>query len=145
MRRLSLVALLLAAVGLRALVRAARGRDVRRVATRSAVVVAGALVCFHHVAFFWPTQPRVVEMRLRHLADTYVEVGDVDRAIGVMQEAVAPCPSGCPLALNDLYNLYLKTGRLADGEAYFRSFGARHPEQRDVSGYMTALENAGRR
>jgi len=134
----------LAALGVAALVRAARARDVRRVATRGAIVAAGAFLCFHHVAFFWPSQPRVVEMRLRHLAETYVEVGDVDRAFAVLDEAIAPCPSGCPLALNDLYNLYRKTGRLAEGEVWFRSFAARHPEQRDVPGYVAALQSAHR-
>ena len=50
-----------------------------------------------------------------------------DRAIDVFQEAVRGCPTRCPQALDKLFGAYLKTGRLADGEAYFRAFTRAHP------------------
>jgi 4-amino-4-deoxy-L-arabinose transferase-like glycosyltransferase len=134
----------LAALGGLGLARAVRMRDPRRLAVRGAIVALAALFCFQHVAFFWPEQPRLVEMRLRHLADVYLTAGDADRAIAALQEGVAPCVHGCPWALNDLYEAYLRTGRLAEGEAWFRRFVETHPGQHDAPGYLAEIE-AGRR
>ena len=70
-----------------------------------------------------------------------------DRAIDVFQEAVRSCPTRCPQALDELFGAYLKTGRLADGEAYFRAFTRAHPGNPDAERYLARLveiEAAGR-
>src|SRR5579872_418519 len=61
-------------------------------------------------------------------------VGDAEGAIAIMQQAIAagsPSPENTAWCLNDLGNLYFKTGRLADAEQSYRSalrmFGGYYP------------------
>jgi hypothetical protein len=81
-------------------------------------------------------------MRLRHLAATQREVGQVDAAIASLAEAVAQCPPGCPWALNDLFQTYRASGRAADGVAWFERFVPAHPQQQDAPGYLAELRAA---
>jgi 4-amino-4-deoxy-L-arabinose transferase-like glycosyltransferase len=132
----------LAAVGATWLVQSIRAREGRRIALAAGVVITVAIFCFQTIGLFSRDHPRVVEMRMRHLADAYAAAGDVPTAIAALQEGVAPCPHGCPWALSDLFELYLRTGRAAEGEAYFRDFIAGHPQQRDAPGYLEKLRAA---
>jgi tetratricopeptide (TPR) repeat protein len=97
------------------------------------------VLSFSTIGIFARDHPLVVEMRLRRLADAYMDVGDAATAIAALQEAVAPCPTGCPWALKDLFEAYMRSGRLAEGEAYFRRFVADHPEQSDARDYVEQL------
>lgn len=132
----------LAALGAADVAARVRARDGRRLAIDAAVIALGALFCFQTIGLFARDHPRVVEMRLRHLADMYMTVGDPPRAIAALQEGVTQCPPGCPWALQDLFEVYMRTGRLAEGDAYFRRFTATHPSQRDAPGYLAELDAA---
>ena len=121
----------LAAVGAAELVARIRDRSWTRVAAAAAVVAGAGLLCFHRFGIFSRDNELVVEMRLRHLGEVYETAGMPDRAIDVFQEAVRGCPTRCPQALEKLFAAYVKTGRLADGEAYFRAFTRAHPGQPD--------------
>lgn len=132
----------LAALGVLGVARSVRERDGRRVAVAVGAVLAVALFCFQTIGIFSSDQPRVVEMRMQHRADAYAKAGDLDTAIAALQEGVAPCTHGCPFALSDLFQLYLRSDRAAEGEAYFREFVATHPGQRDAPGYLEQLRAA---
>jgi hypothetical protein len=119
-----------------------RAGDVRRIATAAVVVGAAAWFSFHTVGHFSRDQPRVVEMRLRHLADIHMDAGDPERAIAILKEAVPNCTYGCPLALADLFEAYRRSGRAAAGVRYFETFVRDHPEQRDAPGYLAELRAA---
>jgi hypothetical protein len=132
----------LAALGVVELGRRLQARDPRRIATAAALAAGAALFSFQTIGHFARDHPRVVEMRLRRLADVHASAGDDATAIAVLQEAVAPCPHGCPWALKDLFELYLRTGRVAEGEAYFREFVTTHPMQQDAPDYLARLRTA---
>ncbi len=131
-----------AALGLIDVVERVRAGDARRIAAATAVLGAAAWFSFQTVGLFARDHPRVVEMRLRHLANIYLTVGDAPRAVAALEEAAAGCPFGCPDALHDLFDVYMRTGRYAEGAAWFRRFARAHPEQRDVPEYATQLEAA---
>ncbi len=65
--------------------------------------------------------------------------GDPDRAIAALEEAIPNCTHGCPWALEDLFAVYRRTGRTAEGITYFEAFVRAHPEQRDAPGYLAQL------
>ncbi len=140
--RIPVATALLPLAALGALELVARLRARRGVAPAAVAIVAGAVVCFVHVGLFWRDHPVTIEMRLRHLADMQATVGLVPEAIVTLKEAVAPCPPGCPWALADLFELYLRTGRAAEGEAWFREFVATHPQQLDAPEYLERLHAA---
>jgi hypothetical protein len=114
----------------------------RRAVTGLGVVAGAAFLSFRPIGFFWRDHPAVVEMRLRHLADIHLTAGQPERAVAVLQEAIGSCPEGCPGALGDLCQAYVRSGRVAEGEAYFGRFVAEHPGHRDAPGYLAALRAA---
>jgi hypothetical protein len=130
----------LAALGLTDL--AGRVRARRGLAPALALLAAGVVVCHLHVGIFQRDHPLAVEMRLRHLAATEREVGQVDAAIASLEEAVAQCPPGCPWSLQDLFETYRRSGRAKAGVAWFESFVQTHPEQRDAPAYLAELRAA---
>jgi hypothetical protein len=130
----------LAALGVVELASRVRARDGRRLAVAVVVLAASALFSFQTIGLFSAYHPNVVEMRLRHLADVYLDAGDPGRAIAALQEAVPNCPHGCPWALKDLFEAYRRSGRFAEGEAYFRTFVRNHPEQLDAPEYLARLD-----
>lgn len=132
----------LAAVSAAELVARLRAGVLPRAATAIGVVTAGALFSFHTIAFFSRDHPAVVEMRRRHLADIYLTAGEPARAIAALHEAVDACPRGCPSALADLSQTYVRSGRLAEGEAYFRNLVATHPDAPDAPRYLAELRAA---
>lgn len=134
----------LAALGVREVLSRLRAGDVRRLATAAAVVGATAWLSFHTVGHFWRDQPRVVEMRLRHLADIQMDAGHPDRAIAALKEAIPNCTHGCPFALADLFEVYRRSGRAAEGVRYFETFVRDYPRQRDAPAYLSELRAAGR-
>jgi 4-amino-4-deoxy-L-arabinose transferase-like glycosyltransferase len=119
----------------------ARLRARRRLVAAAALVAAGALVCHLRVGVFQPDHPVAVALRLGHLADAQLQVGQVDAAIATLHESVARCP-GCAWTLQDLFETYRTTGRTADGAAWFEGFARAHPEQRDAAGYLAELRAA---
>ncbi|MCC6764616.1 MAG: glycosyltransferase family 39 protein [Deltaproteobacteria bacterium] len=129
----------LAALGTVEIAACVAWREWRRFGLAVAVLGAGAALAFQHVGIFARDHPVAVELRLRHLADGYLGVGDAERAIAALVEAVPHCPHGCPWALKDLYEAYAETGRAAQGEAYFARFVREHPEQRDAPQYLADL------
>ena len=134
----------LAAFGLLELGARLRARDPRRIAGAALVLALGAAATFPTIGLFARDHPRVVEMRLRHLAVMYRTAGEPGLALAALREAVPHCPHGCPFALADLAALYRETGRYAEGEAYLRDFIRRHPEQRDAPGHLAELRAAAR-
>src|SRR5439155_25900002 len=112
----------LAALGGAAMIARIRDRDWKRAATAAALVAGAALFCFHTFGIFGRDNELVVEMRLSHLADMYETAGMADRAVDVLREAVAGCPTRCPLALEQLFVFFDRTCRLADGDLCFRFF-----------------------
>jgi 4-amino-4-deoxy-L-arabinose transferase-like glycosyltransferase len=102
-------------------------RDARTLARNGAIVALGALCSFPTIAWFDADHPRVVEMRLRHLGQAYLDDGRPDEAIAAFHEGLAGCPASCPLGTQALADAYVVTGRLADGEAYFRRLTHEHP------------------
>ena len=67
--------------------------------------------------------------------------GDAEGAIAIMQQAIAagsPSPENTAWCLNDLGNLYFKTGRLSDAEQAYRS------ALRTFAGYYPAHAGLGR-
>ncbi len=131
--------LVLAALGLAELGRRVLHRDVRGSAIGLVVVVIAGAASFRTIGIFSAGHPTVVEMRLRHLADAYMTAGDPDRAIAALEEAIPNCTHGCPWALEDLFAVYRRTGRTAEGITYFEAFVRAHPEQRDAPGYLAQL------
>ncbi len=131
----------LAALGVVEVARRLRERRGRFAAAAVLCVALG--LCFVRIHLFWRDHPVTIEMRLRHLADMQAEVGDVDGAIATLKEAIAPCPPGCPWALADLFELYRRSGRNAEGAAWLRTFIATHPQQQDAPDYLRQLEAAG--
>ncbi len=129
----------LAALGVVDLASRVRARDGRRIVAAVAVLAVTALFSFQTIGHFSADHPIVVEMRLRHLADIYLDAGNPGRAIAALQEAVANCPHGCPWALKDLFEAYLRSGRFTEGEAYFRTFVRDHPQQLDAPEYLARL------
>jgi 4-amino-4-deoxy-L-arabinose transferase-like glycosyltransferase len=130
----------LAALGVTEL--AARIRSRTRLAGALLVVGAAAIVCHLHIGIFRRDHPLAVEMRLRHLAATQREVGQLDAATASLQEAVAQCPMGCPWSLQDLFELYRASGRASDGAVWFERFVRTHPQQPDAPGYLAELRAA---
>jgi hypothetical protein len=130
----------LAALGVRELVARLRAR--RGVGPAAALVVVGVVVCHLHIGIFQRDHPLAVEMRLRHLAATQREAGQIDAAIASLAEAVAQCPPGCPWALNDLFETYRTSGRAAAGVVWFERFVPAHPQQLDAPGYLAELRAA---
>lgn len=133
----------LAALGAVALGGWLRAGDRRRLAAAGVVLAGVGVLTFHRVGVFSRDHPRTVEMRLRHLATIYMTVGQPERAIGALQEAIPGCTHGCPWAAADLFQIYFATGRFAEGEAYFRDFVRRYPAQEDAPGYLERLQAAG--
>jgi hypothetical protein len=129
----------LAALGVVELAARGRARDRRRLAVAVLVLAASALFSFQTIGLFSAHHPHVVELRLRHLADVYLDAGDPGRAIAALQEAVPNCPHGCPWALKDLFETYRRSGRFVEGAAYFRAFVREHPEQLDAPEYLARL------
>ncbi len=129
----------LAALGLTELVDRTRRRDVRAVVAALGVLAVAGWFSFQTIGLFSVSHPNVVEMRLRRLADAEMTMGRPERAIAALQEAVPNCLHGCPWALADLFEIYRRSGRVADGVAYFEAFIARHPEQRDAPEYLAKL------
>src|SRR5207237_816483 len=113
-----------------------RRRGWKPVASAVAVLAGASLFCFHTFGIFGRDNELVVEMRLRHLAEMYETAGMADRAVDVLREAVAGCPTRCPQALEQLFAVYVRTGRLADGASYFRTFLADHPGHPDGERYL---------
>jgi 4-amino-4-deoxy-L-arabinose transferase-like glycosyltransferase len=130
----------LAAVGVTDAVARVRAR--RGILSAAAVVGAAALVCHLRIGIFQRDHPLAVDMRLRHLAATQREVGQIDAAIASLEEAVAQCPPGCPWSLRDLFEVYRTTGRAAAGVRWFERFVRVHPEQRDAPEYLAELRAA---
>jgi 4-amino-4-deoxy-L-arabinose transferase-like glycosyltransferase len=130
----------LAALGVQELL--ARRRKGRGVAPALGLVAAGVVVCHLHIGIFHRDHPLAVEMRLRHLAATQHDVGQIDAAIASLQEGVAQCPPGCPWALSDLFQIYRTSGRAAAGVVWFERFVRTHPEQRDAPAYLAELRAA---
>jgi 4-amino-4-deoxy-L-arabinose transferase-like glycosyltransferase len=129
----------LAALGLVEMTRRVGARDTRRVAIGAIVIAIAGLASFHTIGIFSADHPNVVEMRMRHLADAYMTAGDPDRAIAALNEAIPNCTHGCPWALADLFAIYRRTGRVAEGVRYFERFVREHPEQRDAPEYLAQL------
>ncbi|TMA51455.1 MAG: hypothetical protein E6J75_18480 [Deltaproteobacteria bacterium] len=129
----------LAAAGVAELIARLRGRSWKPVASAVAVLAGASLFCFHTFGIFGRDNELVVEMRLRHLAEMYETAGMADRAVDVLREAVAGCPTRCPQALEQLFAVYVRTGRLADGASYFRTFLADHPGHPDGERYLERL------
>jgi len=100
----------------------------RRAAAGAAVVAGAALFAFHTIGIFSADNDLVVDMRLRHLGEIYFTAGRPERTLAAFHEALARCPTRCPQTLGELCDVYQQTGRLADGEAYFRAFTRAHPE-----------------
>lgn len=135
----------LAAAGLLALIAAARARSARRLAVDGAIVGVAALACFHTIGVFSADHPGVVEMRLRHLGQIYLTSGRIDDAFTAFHEGLAGCPTSCSLGTQALADAYLATGRLAEGEAWFRRLTREHPGYPDGWGHLARiLEAAGR-
>jgi 4-amino-4-deoxy-L-arabinose transferase-like glycosyltransferase len=130
----------LAALGVSEAVTRLRAR--RGLVPAAALVVGAAVVCHVHIGIFQRDHPLAVEMRLRHLAATQFEVGQVDAAIGSLAEAVSQCPPGCPWALHDLFEAYRTSGRATAGAAWFERFVRAHPQQQDAPGYLAELRAA---
>jgi hypothetical protein len=130
----------LAAIGIVELV--SRVRERRGLVAAAVVLAAAAAVAFLRIGIFAADHPIATEMRLRHHATVQRQAGNVDGAIATLQEAVAPCPPGCPRALHDLFETYRETGRAAEGTTWFRAFIRAHPEQRDAPGYLRTLDEA---
>jgi 4-amino-4-deoxy-L-arabinose transferase-like glycosyltransferase len=130
----------LAALGALDLVRRIRAR--RGVGRAVALVAAAALVCHLRLGIFHRDHPLAVEMRLRHLAATQREVGQLDASIASLAEAVAQGPAGCPFSLGDLFETYRVAGRAAAGAAWFERFVATHPAQPDAPAYLAELRAA---
>ncbi len=129
----------LAGVGVVELAQRVRARAWARVAAATAVVVGAGLLTFQTIGLFSADHELVVDLRLRHLGDVHFAAGNHDRAIAVFQEAVTRCPQRCPLALRDLLVAYLQSGKLADGEAYFRGFTRAHPQVADGWRYLARV------
>jgi hypothetical protein len=129
----------LAALGAIEIAACAAWLDGRRTVVAVLVVGTGAAFTFQHVGIFGRDHPMAVELRLRHLADIYLDAGDAERAIAALGEAVPRCPHGCPWALKDLFAAYVTTGRFMEGEAYFARFVRDHPEQPDAPRYLAEL------
>lgn len=127
----------LAALGTLDLVRRIRAR--RGVGWALALVASAALVCHLRLGIFQRDHPLAVEMRLRHLAATQREVGQLDASIASLAEAVAQCPAGCPFSLRDLFETYRTAGRAAAGVAWFEQFVATHPAEPDAPAYLAEL------
>ena len=140
--RLPVVLALLPLAALGTVELAARVRSRTRLAGALAVVGAAAIVCHLHIGIFQRNHPLAVEMRLRHLAVTQREVGQLDAATASLQEAVAQCPIGCPWSLQDLFELYRASGRASDGARWFERFVQTHPQQPDAPGYLIQLRAA---
>jgi hypothetical protein len=121
----------LTALGVRETLARLRAGDVRRIAAAAAVVGAAAWLSFHTVGHFWRDQPRVVEMRLRHLADIQMDAGDPDRAIAVLKEAI-----GCTTAARSRSDLFGSIA--AQGAAEGVRFRTRPSGQRDAQATSTA-------
>jgi 4-amino-4-deoxy-L-arabinose transferase-like glycosyltransferase len=119
-----------------------RVRAGRGLWTALAIVAAAAAVCHLRIGIFQRDHPLAVDMRLRHLAATQREVGQVDAAIASLEEAVAQCPPGCPWSLRDLFDTYRASGRAAAGVVWFERFVRTHPQQRDAPEYLAALRAA---
>ena len=129
----------LAALGLLGLVARLRDREPWRIASAVAIVGVAGWLSFQTIGLFTPDHPNVVEMRLRRYADVYREVGEVDRAIAALHEAIPGCTHGCPWALKDLFEIYRTTGRAAEGVRYLENFIRDHPRQRDAPEYLATL------
>jgi predicted Zn-dependent protease len=129
----------LAALGVVEFAASVAAREWRRAGAATVVLATGAVFAFQHMGIFARDHPVAVELRLRHLADMYLETGDPERAIAALVEAVPHCPHGCPWALKDLFEAYVKTGRETEGEAYFTRFVREYPEQRDAPEYLADL------
>jgi len=127
----------LAALGLTDLDGRVRAR--RDLAPALVLLGAGVVVCHLHIGIFQRDHPLAMEMRLRHLAATQREIGQVDAAIASLEEAVAQCPPGCPWSLQDLFEAYRTSGRATAGVVWFEAFVRTHPEQRDAPGYLAEL------
>jgi 4-amino-4-deoxy-L-arabinose transferase-like glycosyltransferase len=140
--RLPVVVALVPLAALGAVELATRFRARRGLVAAVAIVGAGLAVCHLRIGIFQRDHPLAVEMRLRHLAATQREVGQLDAAIGTLKEAVAQCPPGCPWSLADLFETYLASGRAAEGAAWFERFVPAHPQQRDAPGYLGRLRAA---
>jgi len=142
--RIQVVPALLPLAGLGVVVAARRltAGEPQRIASALAIVGGAAWLSFHTVGLFTRDHPNVVEMRLRHYANVYLEAGQPERAIAALQEAIPHCTHGCPWALADLFAIYREGGRRADGVRYFERFVREHPEQRDAPGYLATLRAA---
>lgn len=132
----------LAGVGATALAARLRDGDPRRIASALAIVGVAAWLSFQTVGLFSADHPNVVEMRLRRYADVYLQVGEAERAIAALQEAIPGCTHGCPWALKDLFEIYRTTGRTAAGVRYLEGFIRDHPRQRDAPEYLATLRAA---
>jgi 4-amino-4-deoxy-L-arabinose transferase-like glycosyltransferase len=130
----------LAALGVSEAVTRLRAR--RGLVSAAVLVGAAAVVCHLRLGIFQRDHPLAVEMRLRHLAATQRDVGQVDAAIASLTEAVAQCPPGCPWALRDLFEAYRTSGRAPAGVAWFERFVRTHPQQQDAPGYLAELRAA---
>ena len=121
------------------LIARSRSRNWQQVGSAAALVAGASLFCFHTFGIFGRDNDFVVEMRLRHVAEMYETAGMPDRAVDVLREAVGRCPTRCPQALEQLFAVYVRTGRLAEGESYFRAFTGAHPEHPDGERYLERL------
>ncbi len=132
----------LAGLGLLELVTRTRAAELRPLLVAVALVAGAGIASFHTIGIFSVDHPNVVEMRMRHLADAYMQAGDPDRAIAALTEAIPNCLHGCPWALADLFAIYQRTDRQREGIRYFERFVREHPEQRDAPGYLAQLHAA---
>jgi tetratricopeptide (TPR) repeat protein len=119
----------LAAIGALELAGRLRRQEWRRVLVAAAIVAAGGLFTLQTIDIFSRHNQQVIEMQLGKLAEMYLVAGEPDRAIDVLREGAEQCPLRCSHALERLAETYLATGRLAEGEAYFRRFTSAHPQQ----------------
>jgi len=120
--RIQVVPPLLALAGLGVVELAAwvRARAWRQLGAAAAVGAATAVFCLHTIDIFARDNELVVEMRLRHLADVYLDAGQPERAIAALHEAIERCPIHCRGALGDLIEVDRRLGRLAEAEALAR-------------------------
>jgi hypothetical protein len=101
----------------------------RRALVAAAIVAPGGLFTLQTIDIFSRHNQQVIEMQLGKLAEMHLVAGEPDRAIAVFREAAEQCPLRCSHALERLADTYLNTGRLADGEAFFRRFTRAYPQQ----------------
>jgi 4-amino-4-deoxy-L-arabinose transferase-like glycosyltransferase len=131
----------LAASGAGELAARVRAADWKRSARAVALVAAAAFFSFHRIGIFSRHHELVIDMQLAHLGDIYLTAGEPEKAIAILQDAVRRCPARCRFALDELCNVYLRTGRLAEGETFFVDFIRAHPTHPDAARHLARLRD----